>query len=226
MSSVHIRDFDSEDLSKYFHLPINVAAREIGVCATVLKKICRKNGIPRWPHRKIKSIDKMIETLKHSLQRGSTEEDDNRIRKEIKTLEEHKHYVINNPGVLVKKVKENKRKRETQSIAPNHSKKQRISLEPALEVSSPEIEERSSTSESQEETDPRRSYDWWMDSHVVAASDETRPVPLEPRIVLYPVPLGNCKDKQSRGTGDLPLPDWFRAAKDHALDLQRRNHLM
>jgi hypothetical protein len=42
-----------ETLSKYFHLPINDVAKELGVCATVLKKICRKNGIPRWPHRKV-----------------------------------------------------------------------------------------------------------------------------------------------------------------------------
>lgn len=42
-----------EHLSRYFHLPINDVAKELGVCATVLKKICRRNGIPRWPHRKV-----------------------------------------------------------------------------------------------------------------------------------------------------------------------------
>lgn len=35
-------DLNLEELSNYFHLPIALAAKEIGVCATVLKKICRK----------------------------------------------------------------------------------------------------------------------------------------------------------------------------------------
>jgi RWP-RK domain len=42
-----------EQLTKYFHLPITDVAKELGICATMLKKICRKNGIPRWPHRKV-----------------------------------------------------------------------------------------------------------------------------------------------------------------------------
>ena len=40
-------------LKENFHLPISQVAKDLGVCATVLKKICRKNGIPRWPHRKV-----------------------------------------------------------------------------------------------------------------------------------------------------------------------------
>lgn len=35
-------DLSLEALAEHFHLPIADAAREIGVCATVLKKICRK----------------------------------------------------------------------------------------------------------------------------------------------------------------------------------------
>jgi len=35
-------DLNLDDLSIYFHMPIAQAAKEIGVCATVLKKICRK----------------------------------------------------------------------------------------------------------------------------------------------------------------------------------------
>jgi hypothetical protein len=53
MSSVNLKSKTREELAKYFHLPIAEAAKELGVCATVLKKICRKNGISRWPHRKV-----------------------------------------------------------------------------------------------------------------------------------------------------------------------------
>ena len=47
------KNISFDELSKFFHLPINQVAKELGVCATILKKICRKNGIPRWPHRKV-----------------------------------------------------------------------------------------------------------------------------------------------------------------------------
>lgn len=43
------------DLAQHFHLPINAAAKELGICPTVLKKICRRNGMRRWPHRKVES---------------------------------------------------------------------------------------------------------------------------------------------------------------------------
>ncbi len=50
-----------EELSQYFHLPINEVSKELGVCATVLKKICRRNGIPRWPHRKVyQSLERVL----------------------------------------------------------------------------------------------------------------------------------------------------------------------
>lgn len=52
-----------EDLAKYFDLPILEASRNLKVGLTVLKKKCREFGIPRWPHRKIKSLDGLIQDL-------------------------------------------------------------------------------------------------------------------------------------------------------------------
>ncbi|PON50014.1 RWP-RK domain containing protein [Parasponia andersonii] len=51
------------DLAKYFDLPIVEASRNLEVGLTVLKKKCREFGIPRWPHRKIKSLDSLIRDL-------------------------------------------------------------------------------------------------------------------------------------------------------------------
>lgn len=51
------------DLAKYFDLPIVEASRNLKVGLTVLKKKCREFGIPRWPHRKIKSLDGLIRDL-------------------------------------------------------------------------------------------------------------------------------------------------------------------
>lgn len=55
-----------QKLAQYFHLPINEAARHLNICPTVLKKICRKNGLPRWPHRKLQSITRELEKIKRT----------------------------------------------------------------------------------------------------------------------------------------------------------------
>jgi hypothetical protein len=89
-----------EQLTKYFHLPINDVAKELGICATMLKKICRKNGIPRWPHRKIKSLNKMIENLEASLQ-NNTSEAEECIKQEINILKNKKSLIMKNPSILV-----------------------------------------------------------------------------------------------------------------------------
>ena len=54
----------SEDAIKsVFHLPISLAAQELGVGLTVLKKYCRVYEINRWPFRKLKSLDKLVFTV-------------------------------------------------------------------------------------------------------------------------------------------------------------------
>ncbi|XP_028552733.1 protein RKD4-like [Dendrobium catenatum] len=41
------------DITKFFSLPIAEAASILGVSDSVLKRICRENGIVRWPYRKV-----------------------------------------------------------------------------------------------------------------------------------------------------------------------------
>ncbi|EPS73086.1 hypothetical protein M569_01670, partial [Genlisea aurea] len=54
------RNLKVKDLKDYLDLPMEEAARKMNVCPTVIKKICRKSGVERWPHRKIKSIEAKI----------------------------------------------------------------------------------------------------------------------------------------------------------------------
>lgn len=54
------RDIPLEVLSTYFHLPINDACKALGICSTSLKKICRRHGVVRWPHRKVKSMESKL----------------------------------------------------------------------------------------------------------------------------------------------------------------------
>lgn len=42
-----------EFLSRYYHMPIAAAAKELGVCTTMLKKMCRHSGVQRWPFRRV-----------------------------------------------------------------------------------------------------------------------------------------------------------------------------
>ncbi|KAJ8446224.1 hypothetical protein Cgig2_015995 [Carnegiea gigantea] len=53
-----------EEIRKYFDMPISMAAKELKVGLTVLKKRCRELNIRRWPHRKIKSLKALISNVK------------------------------------------------------------------------------------------------------------------------------------------------------------------
>ena len=46
-----------------FHLPIEEAAKSLGIGQTMLKHYCRKFGIPRWPYRKRQSVVVLINSI-------------------------------------------------------------------------------------------------------------------------------------------------------------------
>lgn len=52
-----------EVLESLYHVPLNVAAQELNVSLTMLKKLCRAYGVKRWPHRQVSSLDKTISRL-------------------------------------------------------------------------------------------------------------------------------------------------------------------
>jgi len=96
MISAAAQGIGFEELAHYFHLPINQVSKELKICATVLKKICRRNGIPRWPHRKIKSLDRMIEALEATIPNSAEEQ--GRISKEIEEMKRKKLSILCNPS--------------------------------------------------------------------------------------------------------------------------------
>lgn len=52
-----------EEVSKLFSLPLSDAAESLGVCPSVLKKVCYDNGLFRWPYRNFLA-GKSIEEIK------------------------------------------------------------------------------------------------------------------------------------------------------------------
>ena len=55
-----------ELLRDCFGKPLHEAARSLGICATAVKKICRKMGIKEWPFQRIKPIQKRLARLQAS----------------------------------------------------------------------------------------------------------------------------------------------------------------
>jgi hypothetical protein len=66
--TAHLKGHTSvHEIAQHFHRPINEASKFLQICPTVLKKICRKAGLPRWPHRKLQSIDRELVKLRRLL---------------------------------------------------------------------------------------------------------------------------------------------------------------
>ncbi|KAJ1487443.1 RWP-RK domain-containing protein [Baffinella frigidus] len=57
-----------EELAQYFHVSINEAAEALGICPSAIKRVCRRHGLSRWPHRRIISIERSIGTLESKLE--------------------------------------------------------------------------------------------------------------------------------------------------------------
>ena len=81
-------------LRAHFNLPLNDAAKKLGVCATAIKKVCRKMGIKQWPHRKLKAVEKRL-ALHVAEERYVTEPDaQERYLRQIRELEEKRDNLL------------------------------------------------------------------------------------------------------------------------------------
>jgi hypothetical protein len=54
-------------LRPHFEEPLAKVASSFGICVTLLKKICRRHGIARWPHRQITGLRKSIASMEHAI---------------------------------------------------------------------------------------------------------------------------------------------------------------
>mmetsp|Transcript_47924 Transcript_47924/g.74845 ORF Transcript_47924/g.74845 Transcript_47924/m.74845 type:complete len:435 (+) Transcript_47924:121-1425(+) len=85
-----------KELRQHFHLPLHTAAQKFGVCTTAFKKLCRRFGIAKWPHRQLRGIDKKIAALKAEL--NYTTGDKESFRKQLQVLQEEKIRISQSTG--------------------------------------------------------------------------------------------------------------------------------
>ena len=91
-----------EELAQYFHISINEAADALGMCMSAIKKICRRHGISRWPHRKLASVNKTVAMLQSKI--NTAEDDASRaaLRSEAVNVLTMKLRLTINPSYLVR----------------------------------------------------------------------------------------------------------------------------
>ncbi|WVZ09760.1 hypothetical protein V8G54_014290 [Vigna mungo] len=92
------RKLSRETISEYFYMPITQAARELNVGLTLLKKRCRELGIRRWPHRKLMSLQTLINNVQELLKEEGPESEE-KLRFAIETLENEKKLLEEMPDI-------------------------------------------------------------------------------------------------------------------------------
>ncbi|XP_031127512.1 uncharacterized protein LOC116029600 [Ipomoea triloba] len=101
------KSWSIEMISKFFHLPVVQAARELHIGKDKLKKICTELGINQWPHRKLQYMDRLLSKFKKDFDQGE----------KVIELEHESEQMLANPN--------NELGLETQTLGESSSKQKR-----------------------------------------------------------------------------------------------------
>ncbi|KAL1334181.1 hypothetical protein AAHE18_11G158400 [Arachis hypogaea] len=108
-------------ISEYFYMPITQAAKELDVGLTLLKKRCRELGIRRWPHRKLMSLQTLINNVQE-LGKDEGTESEEKLRNAIEILEKEKKLLEEMPDLQL----EDNTKRLRQACFKANYKKRKL----------------------------------------------------------------------------------------------------
>ncbi|MED6154584.1 Protein rkd1, partial [Stylosanthes scabra] len=108
-------------ISEYFYMPITQAAKELDVGLTLLKKRCRELGIRRWPHRKLMSLQTLINNVQE-LGKEEGGESEEKLRNAIEILEKEKKLLEEMPDIQL----EDNTKRLRQACFKANYKKRKL----------------------------------------------------------------------------------------------------
>ncbi|PIN06874.1 hypothetical protein CDL12_20562 [Handroanthus impetiginosus] len=117
-SSSSSKKLSRKTISQYFYMPITQAAKELNVGLTLLKKRCRELGIWRWPHRKLMSL----QTLINNVEELGKEEGEDKLKQSIEILEQEKKLMEESPDLQL----EDKTKRLRQACFKANYKKRKL----------------------------------------------------------------------------------------------------
>ncbi|KAF9601940.1 hypothetical protein IFM89_024274 [Coptis chinensis] len=104
-SPEHVASISFDDISKYFGRPVREACANLKVGQTVLKRKCRDFGIPKWPYRKIKSLDNLIHNIKAEVGRQQAkmnQETAEAVLETQKIIESEKELIEKRPAIQLK----------------------------------------------------------------------------------------------------------------------------
>ena len=93
-----------KELEKYYGLSLEHTASELKLGTTALKKICRDNGISRWPHRKLRSIDKLIDQYNKLEASCGLTNKPKTFDLNVNNLLEKRNQLLNNPNIPYRKL--------------------------------------------------------------------------------------------------------------------------
>ncbi|XP_043705053.1 protein RKD1 [Telopea speciosissima] len=111
-------------ISRYFYMPITQAAKELNVGLTQLKKRCRELGIGRWPHRKLMSLQTLINNIQEMGQKKG-EVNEAKLRNAVKLLEQEKKLLEEMPD---SELEENTKKLRQACFKANYKKRKLMEM--------------------------------------------------------------------------------------------------
>lgn len=118
---LNAKELTMHELRPHFNKPMAVVAKELGVCITLMKKICRRNGLVRWPHRRIRSLVNRITSLQVIASTAAPGVEKKRVLSQIFALREELSAVIENPNEKSRKAQADAKIRSPLSSTTSHS---------------------------------------------------------------------------------------------------------
>lgn len=90
-----------EDIVECFKYKETEAAQRLGISKTKLKRLCRQYGTPRWPFRRIKSIERDIQAVESKLEKCSDGIYQIRyLNNKLKQLQLAKRFILYHPKII------------------------------------------------------------------------------------------------------------------------------
>ncbi|XP_059638748.1 protein RKD1-like [Cornus florida] len=121
-----------ETVSQYFYMPIAQAAKELNIGLTHFKKRCRELGISRWPHRKLTSLQNLINNVQEMETEELGEGAEGKLREAMEILERERKLIEEVPDIQL----EDKIKRLRQACFKANYKKRKLMKVPESSSSS------------------------------------------------------------------------------------------